>query len=91
MDRRRVFEVHRTLVCLLLVSIFGPTCRSALSATQSDSLSIGALKQLSIEELMNLDVTSVSKLPERYRGPGAARRDDPICRRKQSHAAANQC
>ena len=64
MDRRRVFEVRRALVCLLLVSMHGLACRSALSATESESSSIGALKQLSIEELMNLDVTSVSKLPE---------------------------
>ena len=72
MDRRRVFEVRRTLVRLLLVSIYGLTCRSALGAAQSDSLSIGALKQLSIEELMNLDVTSVSKQAEPYgRAPAA--------------------
>jgi iron complex outermembrane receptor protein len=72
MDRRRVLEVRRTLVRLLLVSIYGVTCRSALGAAESDSLSIGALKQLSIEELMNLDVTSVSKQPEPYgRAPAA--------------------
>jgi iron complex outermembrane receptor protein len=72
MDRRRVFEVRRALVCLLLVSIHGLACRSALSATDSENSSIGALKQLSIEELMNLDVTSVSKLPEPFgRAPAA--------------------
>ena len=72
MDRRRVFKVRHALVCLLLVSIYGLTCRSALSATQSESSSIGALKQLSIEELMNLDVTSVSKQAEPYgRAPAA--------------------
>jgi iron complex outermembrane receptor protein len=66
MDRRRVFEVRRALVCLLLASSYGLSCRNALGAAESDSLSIGALKQLSIEELMNLDVTSVSKQPEPY-------------------------
>jgi iron complex outermembrane receptor protein len=72
MDRRRVFEVRRALVCLLLVSIYGLTCRRALSATESENSSIGALKQLSIEELMNLDVTSVSKQAEPYgRAPAA--------------------
>jgi iron complex outermembrane receptor protein len=72
MDRRRVFEVRRALVRLLLVSIYGLTCRSALGAAESDSLSVGALKQMSIEELMNLDVTSVSKQPEPYgRAPAA--------------------
>src|SRR5260370_42322762 len=72
MDRRRVLEVRRALVRLLLVSISGLTCRSALGAAESDSLTIGALKQLSIEELMNLDVTSVSKQAEPYgRAPAA--------------------
>jgi iron complex outermembrane receptor protein len=72
MDRRRVFEVRRALVRLLLVSIYGLTCRSALGAAESGSLSIGALKQLSIDELMNLEVTSVSKLPEPFgRAPAA--------------------
>src|SRR5882724_6163102 len=72
MDRRRVFEVRRTLVCLLLVSSYGVTCRSALGVAQSGSLSVGALKQMSIEELMNLDVTSVSKQPEPFgRAPAA--------------------
>ncbi|HWS61729.1 MAG TPA: TonB-dependent receptor [Steroidobacteraceae bacterium] len=72
MDRRRVLEVRRTLVRLLLVSIYGVTCRSALGAAESDSLSIGALKQMSIEELMSLDVTSVSKQAEPYgRAPAA--------------------
>ena len=72
MDRRRVFEVRRALVCLLLVSSYGLGGRDALSAPESDSSSIGALKQLSIEELMNLDVTSVSKQPEPFgRAPAA--------------------
>jgi len=72
MDRRRVFEVRRALVRLLLVSIYGLTCRSALGAAESGSLSVGALKQMSIEELMNLDVTSVSKQPEPFgRAPAA--------------------
>src|SRR5260370_4746287 len=72
MDRRRVFEVRRALVCLLLASCYGLRCRNALGAAESDSLTIGALKQLSIEELMNLDVTSVSKQAEPYgRAPAA--------------------
>jgi len=72
MDRRRVFEGRRTLIGLLMVSIYGLACRNALCAVESDSLSIGALKHLSIEELMNLDVTSVSKQPEPYgRAPAA--------------------
>src|SRR5882757_5811944 len=70
MDRRRVFEVPRTLICLLLASSY--SCCNALGATENDRLSIGALKQLSIEELMNLDVTSVSKQAEPYgRAPAA--------------------
>ncbi|MEA3109564.1 MAG: iron complex outerrane recepter protein [Gammaproteobacteria bacterium] len=66
MDRRRMFELRRTVACLLLVSTYGLVCRNALGAAEGDSISIGALKQLSIEELMNLDVTSVSKQPEPY-------------------------
>jgi iron complex outermembrane receptor protein len=73
MGRRRVFDGRRTLIGLLMmVSIYGLACRNALCAVDSDSLSIGALKHLSIEELMNLDVTSVSKQPEPYgRAPAA--------------------
>ena len=72
MDRRRVFESRRILVGLLLVLICGIGCRSALCEGENSGLSIGALKQLSIEELMNLDVTSVSKQPEPYgRAPAA--------------------
>jgi iron complex outermembrane receptor protein len=67
-----MFELRRTVICLLLVSIYGLVCRNALGAAESDSVSIRALKQLSIEELMNLDVTSVSKQPEPYgRAPAA--------------------
>jgi len=66
MDRRRVMEGCPALVGMLLLSICGLACSSALCAMESDSSSIGALKQLSIEELMNLEVTSVSKLPEPY-------------------------
>src|ERR1700676_39967 len=72
MDRQGMFEVRRVLIRLLLASICGLTGRGALGAAESDSLSIGALKQLSIEELMNLDVTSVSKQAEPYeRAPAA--------------------
>jgi iron complex outermembrane receptor protein len=72
MDRQGMFEVRRVLIRLLLASICGLTGRDALGAADSDSLSIGALKQLSIEELMNLDVTSVSKQAEPYgRAPAA--------------------
>ena len=72
MDRRRMFEVHPALACLLLASIYGLACRNALGAAENAGLSIGALKQLSIEDLMNLDVTSVSKQPEPYgRAPAA--------------------
>src|ERR1700692_3149626 len=72
MDRQGMFEVWRVLIRLLLASICGLTGRDALGAADSDSLSIGALKQLSIEELMNLDVTSVSKQAEPYgRAPAA--------------------
>ena len=73
MGRRRVFDGRRMLIGLLMmVSIYGLACRNALCAVESDSLSIGALKHLSIEELMNLDVTSVSKQPEPYgRAPAA--------------------
>src|SRR6267378_2831483 len=72
MDRQGMFEVRRVFTHLLLVSICGLTGSVALGAAESDSLSIGALKQLSIEELMNLDVTSVSKQPEPYgRAPAA--------------------
>jgi len=66
MDRRRMFEINPALACLLLASIYGFACRNALGAAENAGLSIGALKQLSIEELMNLDVTSVSKQPEPY-------------------------
>src|SRR3984957_21219100 len=63
---------RRWIVCLLLVSSCGLNSRHAFCAAESESLSIGALKQLSIEELMNLDVTSVSKQPEPYgRAPAA--------------------
>jgi iron complex outermembrane receptor protein len=65
-------ESRRWIVCLLLVSSYGLSSRHAFCAAESESLSIGALKQMSIEELMNLDVTSVSKQPEPYgRAPAA--------------------
>ncbi|HEY3658506.1 MAG TPA: TonB-dependent receptor [Steroidobacteraceae bacterium] len=72
MDLWGIFEVRRMPICLLLVAICGLMGRDALGAAESDGLSIGALKQMSIEELMNLDVTSVSKQPEPYgRAPAA--------------------
>ena len=65
-------DSRRWIVCLLLVSSYGLGSRRAFCATENESLSIGALKQMSIEELMNLDVTSVSRQPEPYgRAPAA--------------------
>src|ERR1700722_7217700 len=65
-------DSRRWIVCLLLVSSYGLASRRAFCAAENESLSIGALKQMSIEELMNLDVTSVSRQPEPYgRAPAA--------------------
>src|SRR5438874_5869114 len=50
-----------------MVLMVGLVCvaRPGLAQQQDSSLSAEALKKLSIEELMNLQVTSVSKRPER--------------------------
>jgi iron complex outermembrane receptor protein len=58
-ERRRWLGAA-TLTCLLL----GTSSGQAIADTPTDSPSAGALKLLSVEELMNLEVTSVSKQPE---------------------------
>jgi len=49
------------LLCLLLANVSLPTF-----ADPDASPSVGDLKQLSLEELMNLEVTSVSKQRRNY-------------------------
>src|SRR6185436_7376325 len=56
----------RVLLCLILCAWCG------FAGAQSADVSITALKKLSLEELMNIEVTSVSKTNESLGGSAAA-------------------
>src|SRR5271156_6549458 len=60
-ERRRRFRDAVLFSCVLVAAVVGGR---VFADTSLDSSSTGALKQLSVEELMNLEVTSVSKQPE---------------------------
>jgi iron complex outermembrane receptor protein len=63
---------RRNAVCLLTCVLLGPVSGRAFAGTQVDMPSAGDLKQLSIEDLMNLQVTSVAKEPQRLLQAAAA-------------------
>jgi len=66
----------RLLVSLISILVWGPGARAddlSLPAVGSrTNEEIASYKKLSLEELMNLDVTSVSRQPEPYREAPAA-------------------
>lgn len=63
---------RRSAACLLTWVLFGPAGAGAFAGAQVDTPSAGNLKQLSIEDLMNLEVTSVAKEPQRLLQAAAA-------------------
>jgi iron complex outermembrane receptor protein len=63
---------RRSAACLLTCVLLGPVGDRAFAATQVDTPTAGDLKQLSIEDLMNLEVTSVAKEPQRLLQAAAA-------------------
>jgi iron complex outermembrane receptor protein len=60
-ERHRCSRAAVLFSCFLVAAVIGGRVFADASL---DSSSTGALKQLSVEELMNLEVTSVSKQPE---------------------------
>src|SRR3984893_6826686 len=56
---------RRSVACLLSCVLLGPVGSRAFAGAQVDTPTAGDLKQLSIEDLMNLEVTSVAKGPQR--------------------------
>lgn len=54
----------KLLKCLLLISAVILSCKQGLAQTE-DTLSTSTLKKLSLEDLMNVEVTSVSKRSEK--------------------------
>ena len=65
-ESSRIHFVCRALACVILCSFCG------YAEAQSVGLSATALKRLSIEELLNIEVTSVSKTRESLGGSAAA-------------------
>src|SRR3984893_12742179 len=65
---RRSGSAACLLTCVLLVAVGG----RAFAGAQVDTPTAGDLKQLSIEDLMNLEVTSVAKEPQRLLQAAAA-------------------
>jgi iron complex outermembrane receptor protein len=63
---------RRGAACLLTCVLLGPVGERALAGAQVDTSTAGDLKQLSIEDLMNLEVTSVAKEPQRLLQAAAA-------------------
>ena len=57
-------SVHPRCVWLMLLALLCGPSASPLAAQQPDSVSPGRLKQLSLEQLMNIEVTSVSRRAE---------------------------
>lgn len=67
----RLNSCRKTVLLTAISSIL--LCGKALSQTPEDSLlSIHALKKMSLEELMNIEVTSVSKRPEKLKEAASA-------------------
>src|SRR5688500_11283276 len=58
------YFTHRLRLASLVVA-FSMLAISSYAQTSADSLSITKLKKLSVEELMNVEVTSVSMRPEK--------------------------
>src|SRR3984893_4115796 len=56
---------RRSVACLLSCVLLGPVGGRALAGAQVDPPTAGDLKQLSIEDLMNVEVTSAAKGPQR--------------------------
>ena len=56
---------RRSVACLLSCVLLGPVGGRAFAGAQIDTPIAGDLKHLSIEDLMNLEVTSVAKGPQR--------------------------
>jgi iron complex outermembrane receptor protein len=50
---------------VLLAMAWAPSAMCAWAAAEGDSPTIGALKQLNVEDLMNVEVTSVARHPEK--------------------------
>jgi len=63
---------RRSAACLLTWVLLGPAGGGAFAGAQVDTPAAGNLKQLSIEDLMNLEVTSVAKEPQRLLQAAAA-------------------
>lgn len=63
---------RRSAACLLTCVLLGPVGGRAFAGAQVDTPTAGDLKQLSIEDLMNLEVTSVAKGPQRLLQAAAA-------------------
>jgi iron complex outermembrane recepter protein len=63
---------RRSAACLLTCVLLGPVGGGAFAAAQVDTPAAGDLKQLSIEDLMNIEVTSVAKEPQRLLQAAAA-------------------
>jgi iron complex outermembrane receptor protein len=72
-ERRRRRLCRTWLLTLTLSAITLLTCANCVFAqTQEPNASPGALKKLTLQELMDLEVTSVAKEPEPYREAAAA-------------------
>jgi iron complex outermembrane receptor protein len=63
---------RRSAACLLTCVLLGPVGGRAFAGAQIDTPIAGDLKHLSIEDLMNLEVTSVAKEPQRLLQAAAA-------------------
>src|SRR5688572_27145270 len=59
------FLTKRVNISILLLVLFATTPIASYSQTQSDSLTVTKLKKLSVEELMEIEVTSISMRPEK--------------------------
>ena len=64
-SRTHIGLIHRLLfITLWMICQFAFPCR-AMAQTPTDSLTVNKLKKLSMEELMNVKVTSISMRPEK--------------------------
>src|SRR6266404_1715083 len=63
---------RRSAACVLTCVLLGPVGGGAFAGAQLATPGAGDLKQLSIEDLMNLEVTSVAKEPQRLLQAAAA-------------------